>query len=367
MNNFCNLGNLVSGDTITVYKAGTLNLATLYDNDGGSQINNPVTVGTNGQYNFFVANGIYDFEMEGNGFETYKVENVKIQDARKLDTNEKLIFGDDGNMKMFWDGLYRLKFQDKWDKEVLEYISLGEQYGGWRIIQKRDWDDGTWQPLLDLQQLGDGENCIRWMHGRGTGPNDFWLAGIPVQPEKMPFVIFHDLKGLAFGIEEENLNMVFCKQTGVGQSWKIDPPARTHTFYDRRLSNGLIDNSFSHEMMFVVNNSDWATYKTLCPSSLDAKCRGFIKADIGGYTDGVGNGATETLWYFDINNGTLTTGPTGTATTSGSYPWFRLLVVDGQVKIQVRSADGNDTFKGTMHVSVFAPRDWSGNLLWTLA
>jgi hypothetical protein len=366
LGNVYNLGNLNSGDTITIYIADTVNLATVYDGDGGSQISNPIVVGSNGQYNFYVDNGLYDFAVAGNGFDSYTVENVKVQDPRKLNDNEKLVFGTNNNMKLYWNGYNNLEIKDKWDKVVIRYISIAAEYGGLYLIQRRKWNDPSWEPLLNLVQLEDGENCIRWMHKRGSGPNDFWLMGIPVQPEKMPFVIFHDKNGLAFGIEENTLRIQNGRQQGVGESWEIIPQAISHVYHNRRLSNDKKNNSFTEDMMFIINNSDWTTYKTLCPSSLNAQCRGIIKVEIGGHTESRGNGVIETIWFFDINDGTLSVGQVGTPITSGNSPCFRLVSIDNGARLQVRSNDGAHTFKGTMQATIFAPRDWSGNLLYQL-
>lgn len=55
-----NSGNALTGVTVTVYLAGTLTLATLYNANGSSAKANPFTNDSDGTFEFYTANGRYD-------------------------------------------------------------------------------------------------------------------------------------------------------------------------------------------------------------------------------------------------------------------------------------------------------------------
>jgi len=75
-------GDLGAGATITVYEAGTTNLATIYSDDGITQKNNPFTADSLGRGDFFATDGKYDIEVSGTGITTYKLENVLLFDIK---------------------------------------------------------------------------------------------------------------------------------------------------------------------------------------------------------------------------------------------------------------------------------------------
>jgi len=60
-------GNILNGATITVYDAGTSDLATIFDKDGGS-LDNPFLSGyerSSGEVDFAAADGLYDIKVSG--------------------------------------------------------------------------------------------------------------------------------------------------------------------------------------------------------------------------------------------------------------------------------------------------------------
>ena len=61
--------SVVAGATVKVYSSGTVNLATLYENDGITPQVNPVVTDFNGNYRFRIDEGAYDVRIEYSGFD----------------------------------------------------------------------------------------------------------------------------------------------------------------------------------------------------------------------------------------------------------------------------------------------------------
>ena len=74
-------GNVSEGASITVYLTGTTTKATLYLDEGVTQITNPVTSDTNGRFSFYVADGEYNFKVSGSNITTYTISDIQIVDA----------------------------------------------------------------------------------------------------------------------------------------------------------------------------------------------------------------------------------------------------------------------------------------------
>ena len=74
-------GNVVNSASVTVYLTGTTTKATLYSNEGVTQITNPVTSDTNGRFSFYVADGKYDLKVSGSNLTTYTISDVQIVDT----------------------------------------------------------------------------------------------------------------------------------------------------------------------------------------------------------------------------------------------------------------------------------------------
>jgi len=64
--------------TITVYNAGTLNVATIYSNQAGAAQGNPFNTDATGRFVFYSDPGEYDIKAAGIGLTTYILSNVSI-------------------------------------------------------------------------------------------------------------------------------------------------------------------------------------------------------------------------------------------------------------------------------------------------
>lgn len=65
-----NLMETYPSSTITVYRAGTLTLATIYTDSSGTSKANPFTADSSGYYEFYADNGRYDIKFSGTGIIT---------------------------------------------------------------------------------------------------------------------------------------------------------------------------------------------------------------------------------------------------------------------------------------------------------
>jgi hypothetical protein len=74
-------GRSISGASVTVYATGTQTKATLYSDNGSTQTTNPVTTGSLGYFEFYVADGRYDITISGTGITTRTITDVLIEDA----------------------------------------------------------------------------------------------------------------------------------------------------------------------------------------------------------------------------------------------------------------------------------------------
>lgn len=63
---------------ITVFIAGTENLATIYSSPEGAALSNPFNTDANGRFDFYADEGEYDVQVSGVGITTYKIEDVSI-------------------------------------------------------------------------------------------------------------------------------------------------------------------------------------------------------------------------------------------------------------------------------------------------
>ena len=64
--------------TITVYDAGTTDLATIYSDADGTSESNPLSTDAYGRFVFYVDPGEYDIKVSGTGITTYTLEDVSI-------------------------------------------------------------------------------------------------------------------------------------------------------------------------------------------------------------------------------------------------------------------------------------------------
>lgn len=71
-------GNVVASASVYVYAAGTTTAATLYSDNGVTEITNPVTTNSKGQAGFYVADGVYDLYVSGANLTAYTLEDITI-------------------------------------------------------------------------------------------------------------------------------------------------------------------------------------------------------------------------------------------------------------------------------------------------
>ena len=66
--------------TITVYDEGTLDLSSIYSDEGVTAKSNPFTAETSGRFFFYAANGVYDVKISKVGYDDYTLTEVKLED-----------------------------------------------------------------------------------------------------------------------------------------------------------------------------------------------------------------------------------------------------------------------------------------------
>jgi hypothetical protein len=71
----------VSGIFVTVYNQGTANKPTIYSDNGVNPQANPFQTDSLGRWAFYVANGRYDIEFSGSTINTFKLEDVLIEQS----------------------------------------------------------------------------------------------------------------------------------------------------------------------------------------------------------------------------------------------------------------------------------------------
>lgn len=79
-------GTPVSGATVNVYAAGTTTPSTIYSDNGVTTKANPTSTNTNGYYEFYVADGLYDILITKSGHDSVTLTNVLIEEASTIDT-----------------------------------------------------------------------------------------------------------------------------------------------------------------------------------------------------------------------------------------------------------------------------------------
>ena len=72
---------LLKGAFVTVFVAGTNTLAPLFSDNGITPKSNPVVTNNDGVFDFYVADGLYDFQVSGTNIATFKQVNVEVADV----------------------------------------------------------------------------------------------------------------------------------------------------------------------------------------------------------------------------------------------------------------------------------------------
>lgn len=79
-------GQPVAGVDVTVKIAGTSTLATLYSDNVGTVLGNPVTTTFAGEFSFYTVNGRYDLHLTKTGMNPIVVSDVLIEDLQSPDS-----------------------------------------------------------------------------------------------------------------------------------------------------------------------------------------------------------------------------------------------------------------------------------------
>jgi hypothetical protein len=87
----------VANAQVTVYDAGTVNLATLYSDDGVTPVGNPVTADSYGRFFFFIASGKYDLLYTASGFTPVTEPSVQIVDFFEANAGDAALVQSDVN------------------------------------------------------------------------------------------------------------------------------------------------------------------------------------------------------------------------------------------------------------------------------
>ena len=75
------VGGVGAAATVTIYDAGTVDVSTIYSDDGVTAAGNPLTADAYGRTNFYAANASYDINVTGTGITEYTLSAIKLFDA----------------------------------------------------------------------------------------------------------------------------------------------------------------------------------------------------------------------------------------------------------------------------------------------
>lgn len=73
-------GDAVSSANVYVYDAGTTDIATIYEDNGVTEEDNPFTTDAYGEYVFWAANGRYDVKLTKTGYDTKYIYDISLFD-----------------------------------------------------------------------------------------------------------------------------------------------------------------------------------------------------------------------------------------------------------------------------------------------
>jgi hypothetical protein len=88
-------GHAVVGASVTVYRAGTTNLATLYSDNGLTPKSNPFTTALDGIYDFYAPDGLYDIKLSKTGYSSVYWDANKTKGIALFDPSHFMLpYGD---------------------------------------------------------------------------------------------------------------------------------------------------------------------------------------------------------------------------------------------------------------------------------
>jgi hypothetical protein len=96
-------GNAIGAISVTIYDHGTQNLSTIYSDNGVTPQANPFQTDAMGRWAFYVANGRYDIQFSGSMINTFKLEDVLIEEGGGGVTDHGALtgLGDDDHTQYF--------------------------------------------------------------------------------------------------------------------------------------------------------------------------------------------------------------------------------------------------------------------------
>lgn len=92
-------GEAVNGATVSIYNSGTATLSTIYSDNLSTAKTNPITTGSEGEFEFWAANGRYDVTTTyGSQTDSYEIILFdSVEDPILLDGGSDLEIGDPGS------------------------------------------------------------------------------------------------------------------------------------------------------------------------------------------------------------------------------------------------------------------------------
>jgi hypothetical protein len=171
-------GAPVGGVTVTVYIANTVTPATIYSDDGVTTRSNPLVSDTNGDFFFYVANGLYDLKFEKTGMPTKTYEDVRAYDP----TDEPILLA--GHL---WGLTLSNNGSDATNDIDISVGSCVSDDGSGAIalvsaLTKRldaAWSVGTNQGALDIGTLANGTYHWYAIKRADTGVSDVLASRNP--------------------------------------------------------------------------------------------------------------------------------------------------------------------------------------------
>src|SRR5258708_258456 len=83
-----NVLTAAAGALVTVFRAGTLTLATIFVDDGITPTPNPVSADTLGRFAFYAADGRYDLQISGGTIIPFTLSDIEISDVSEASISQ---------------------------------------------------------------------------------------------------------------------------------------------------------------------------------------------------------------------------------------------------------------------------------------
>lgn len=325
-------GRAISGATVTVYRAGTSTLAALYSDNGVTAKANPFTTPSDGIYDFYAANGIYDlvFEKPQYVFDTGKTRRIALFDPV--------------------DGPF-IGYMDFPENPIIGQTALilddateeGCDSGGGTLVHVCLWDGTQWATLA-------GSGTAGWPTS-STLKEVTWATSFANALK----VLNGSNTGTAIYTDASNGPQMVCVVAGVENDCN----------YSRRLASGKyweLVNSVGGSMFRVTNDTGAMTNAMIDGSSntivLYQKICG---GDLAGLNPSDGNAGH--IW----NKDPLSTAPTLTARSGTNRGTAVLTFPDSDGDYGVQLTCEMPTITGTVDVVIWWDTTGTGNARFQMA